>query len=254
MRYFIELAYNGKNYHGWQIQPNAISVQEVLNDCISKVVREKVNVVGCGRTDTGVHASYFVAHFECENDSIDSAQFCFKLNRFIPKDIAIYSLTKVEEETHSRFSAVSRTYEYHLVEMKNPFLQELAFQAPVALDFDLMNKAALVLFDYIDFTSFSKLHTDVKTNNCRVVYAKWEFANGKWVFTIKADRFLRNMVRAIVGTLLEVGRGKMSVEEFRDVIERKDRGVAGTSAPAHALYLVDVGYPDDLFTSQIKKI
>ncbi len=254
MRYFIELAYNGKNYHGWQIQPNAISVQEVLNDCISKVVREKVNVVGCGRTDTGVHASYFVAHFDCENDSIDSAQFCYKLNRFIPKDIAIYSLIKVESETHSRFSAVSRTYEYHVVEKKNPFLQEFAYQAPVALDFDLMNSAARVLFDYSDFTSFSKLHTDVKTNNCKVVYAKWEFVNGKWVFTIKADRFLRNMVRAIVGTLLEVGRGKMSIDEFRSVIEKQDRGVAGTSVPAHALYLVDVGYPDDLFLSQIKKI
>ncbi len=250
MRYFLELAYNGKNYHGWQIQPNAVSVQEVLNDCIGKVLREKINIVGCGRTDTGVHASYFVAHFDSSHDEIDGQQFCHKLNRFIPRDIAVFSLTKVDEETHSRFSAVSRTYEYHLVEQKNPFLQELAYQSHVSLDFDLMNEAAQILFEYIDFTSFSKLHTDVKTNNCQIMYAQWEKKDDKWIFTIKADRFLRNMVRAIVGTLLEVGRAKMSLQQFRDIIEAKDRSLAGTSAPAHALYLVGVGYPEELFVKK----
>ena len=205
-RFFLELAYNGKNYHGWQIQPSAISVQEVLNDCIGKMLREQINIVGCGRTDTGVHASYFVAHFESEKQEIDGKQFCHKLNRFLPKDIAVYSLTKVEEDMHSRFSAISRTYEYHLSTQKSPFLQDSAYYLDVQLNFDLMNEAAQILFGYIDFTSFSKLHTDVKTNNCKITKAVWEYKQGKWIFTISADRFLRNMVRAIVGTLLEVGR------------------------------------------------
>lgn len=251
-RYFLELAYNGKNYHGWQIQPNAISVQEVLNDCIGKMLGEEINVVGCGRTDTGVHASYFVAHFNTQKQEIDGEQFCHKLNRFLPKDISVYSIVKVNEETHSRFSAVNRSYEYHLVTQKNPFLQELAYQSHVNLDFEMMNKAATTLFDYIDFTSFSKLHTDVKTNNCKITSAFWEYKKDKWIFTISADRFLRNMVRAIVGTLLEVGRGKMTVDEFRRIIELKDRGVAGTSVAAHGLYLVDIQYPNELFVSAIK--
>lgn len=246
-RFFLELAYNGKNYHGWQIQPNAISVQEVLNDGLSKILREKINVVGCGRTDAGVHASYFVAHFESEKEEIDGEYLCSKMNRFLPRDIAIYSLLKVDAETHSRFSAMSRTYEYHLVTQKNPFLQEFAYQSHVSLNFDRMNKAAELLFNYIDFTSFSKLHTEVKTNNCKITKAVWECKNGKWIFTISADRFLRNMVRAIVGTLLEVGRGKITLDQFAAVIESKDRGKAGTSAPAQALYLVDVGYPKALF-------
>ncbi|MGQ1783792.1 MULTISPECIES: tRNA pseudouridine(38-40) synthase TruA [unclassified Saccharicrinis] len=250
-RYFLELAYNGKNYHGWQIQPNAISVQEVLSDCIGKMLREEINIVGCGRTDTGVHASYFVAHFDCVKEEIDGEQFCHKLNRFLPKDIAVYSLSKVDGETHSRFSASSRTYEYYMVDKKSPFLQEYAYQSHVPLDFEQMNKAAQSLFNYTDFTSFSKLHTDVKTNNCKITRAVWEFKNNRWVFTISADRFLRNMVRAIVGTLLEVGRGKMTLNEFKEVIEAKDRGVAGTSAPAHALYLVGVSYPEELFSSKM---
>ncbi len=253
-RYFLELTYNGKNYHGWQVQPNAISVQAVLDDCISKILREEIHIVGCGRTDTGVHASYFVAHFDCLNDQIDSEKFCHKINRFLPKDIAAFSLKQVGEDTHSRFSAISRTYEYHLVENKDPFLQELAYQSHVPLDFDLMNQAAEELFKFSDFTSFSKLHTDVKTNNCKITYAKWEFKSNKWIFTISADRFLRNMVRAIVGTLLEIGRGKMTVKQFTDIIEAKDRGMAGTSAPAHALFLVDVVYPDALFKKDNSKI
>jgi len=246
-RYFLELAYNGKNYHGWQIQPNAISVQEVLNNCIGKMLGEEINVVGCGRTDTGVHATYFVAHFESAKEFVDGAQFCYKLNRFLPRDIAVFSLQKVDEETHSRFSAVSRTYEYHLVTHKDPFLQEYAYHLSAPLDFDLMNIAAKELFNYIDFTSFSKLHTDVKTNNCTITKAQWVFTGTKWVFTISADRFLRNMVRAIVGTLLEVGKGKLSIDEFKKIIESKDRALAGTSAPAQALYLIDVKYPEELF-------
>ncbi|TLX76587.1 tRNA pseudouridine(38-40) synthase TruA [Labilibacter sediminis] len=250
-RYFMELAYNGKNFHGWQVQPNAITVQEVLDDCMSKILGENIHVVGCGRTDTGVHASYFVAHFESEKEAIDEALFCHKLNRFLSKDIVIYSLSRVDDDTHSRFSAISRTYEYRLVTVKNPFLQDLAYQSHTDLDFEAMNKAAGLLFNYKDFTSFSKLHTDVKTNNCKIAEAQWELKNDCWIFTIKADRFLRNMVRAIVGTLLAIGRGKMTLEEFCGVIEAKNRGKAGTSAPAQALFLVDVSYPDDLFKRKL---
>jgi len=246
-RYFVELAYNGQKYHGWQFQPNAISVQEVLDDALSRILREEIHVIGCGRTDTGVHSSYFVAHFESSKDEIEEFFFCHKLNRFLSKDIVIYSISKVKDDTHSRFTAISRTYEYHLITIKNPFLQGVSYLAHTQLDFNVMNKAALLLLNNKDFTSFSKLHTEVKTNNCNVTIAKWEYRNNCWIFTIKADRFLRNMVRAIVGTLLEVGRAKMSLDEFYSVIEAKDRSKAGTSAPAEALFLVDVAYPESLF-------
>ncbi len=246
-RYFIEMAYNGKSYHGWQVQPNAISVQEVMDDCLSKILRENIAVVGCGRTDTGVHSPYFVAHFESDKEVIEESHFCYKMNRILPKDIAVYSISRVDDETHSRFSAVSRTYEYHVLDQKSPFLHELAYLAPYQYNFELMNQAALLLLNYTDFTSFSKLHTDVKTNNCKVTKAIWEKKGDRWIFTIKADRFLRNMVRAIVGTLFEVGREKISIEEFKQIIELKDRGKAGASAPGYALYLIDVEYPQELF-------
>ncbi|SMO65468.1 tRNA pseudouridine38-40 synthase [Saccharicrinis carchari] len=246
-RYFIQLAYKGTNYHGWQIQPNAITVQQVLNKCISTLLRQEINVVGCGRTDAGVHATYFVAHFEHTDAAIEEKNFINKINKILPKDIAVYSLTKVDAQTHSRFSATGRTYEYHVVTRKNPFLQESAYLSHVPLCFESMNKAAATLLNYTDFTSFSKLHTDVKTNNCKLTHAQWTLVGGKWIFTIKADRFLRNMVRAIVGTLFMVGRGKITIQEFVQIIEAKDRGQAGTSAPAHALYLVDVEYPRGLF-------
>ncbi len=253
-RYFLELAYNGLRYHGWQIQPNAITVQQVLNDCISKILREEINVVGCGRTDTGVHASYFVAHFDCTIENIDGNRFCHKINRFLPKDIAVFSLQKVEEDAHSRFSAKSRTYEYLLITQKSPFIFDYALLISYELDFQKMNEAAAALCNYVDFTSFSKLHTDVKTNNCKVTYAQWEWKNNKWIFTITADRFLRNMVRAIVGTLFEVGKGKLTVNEFKRIIEQKERSKAGTSAPAHALYLVDIVYPESDFIPKKTKV
>ncbi|MBN2167571.1 MAG: tRNA pseudouridine(38-40) synthase TruA [Marinilabiliaceae bacterium] len=253
-RYFIELAYNGLSYHGWQIQPNAVSVQHELTYCISKVLGHKVNLVGCGRTDTGVNASYFVAHFDCENDLIDSVQFCNKLNRFLSKNIALYSITKVDDNAHSRFSAVSRTYKYWVVNVKNPFLHTNAYCYYGDINFDMMNVVSKVLMEYTDFTSFSKLHTDVKTNNCNVMEAGWEFDGVKWVFTIKADRFLRNMVRAIVGTLFEVGKGRIDENGFRSIIEQKNRGDAGVSVPAHALYLVDVNYPSEIFMPVFNKL
>lgn len=246
-RYFIYLSYNGTAYHGWQIQPNGISVQEVLMKALATVLRYEVEVVGAGRTDTGVHAKLMVAHVDLENKLDDPAAFAYKLNGILPHDIAIQQIVPVKSEAHARFDAVSRTYEYWLVTEKNPFMQDWAAKVYGELDFKAMNKAANSLLDYTDFTSFSKLHTDVKTNNCKILCAEWEQRNELWVFTIQADRFLRNMVRAIVGTLLQVGRRQLTEAEFRAIIEAKNRCQAGTSAPAEGLYLVDVGYPKELF-------
>lgn len=252
-RYFMEMAYNGRNYHGWQIQPNAPTVQEVINDALFKALREKINVVGAGRTDTGVHASYFAAHFDCSDKINDTAHILHRLNRILRNDVVVYSLFEVNKEAHSRFSALSRTYHYYLKTNKTPFFNDISYRHPYAIDVDLMNQAAEVLFEYQDFTSFSKLHTDTKTNNCRIMQARWVQKDDVLVFVIQADRFLRNMVRAIVGTLLEVGRGKMTLEEFRQVIEAKDRSVAGTSVPPQALFLIDVEYSRQMFTPIVKK-
>lgn len=242
-RYFIYLAYEGTNYHGWQIQPNGITVQECLMKALATYLRKETEVIGAGRTDTGVHASLMVAHFDYDGE-IEPELLTGKLNRLLPPDISVYRVRKVKPDAHARFDALSRTYKYYITTVKYPFNRHLKYKIHGDLDFEQMNRAAETLFDYTDFTSFSKLHTDVKTNNCRVMYAKWE-KDGEtdWVFTIRADRFLRNMVRAIVGTLIEVGRGKLTVEGFRKVIEAKDRGKAGTSVPGHALFLVDVEYP-----------
>lgn len=245
-RYFIRLSYKGTNYHGWQIQPNAITVQEVLNKALSTILNSDINVVGCGRTDTGVHASDFYAHFDVENKEFDCEKLAFRLNRFLPHDIAIKKVFAVRDDAHTRFDATSRTYHYFITKEKNPFRLESHWKVPYELDVDKMNQAAAALFDYIDFTSFSKLHTDVKTNNCKVYQAEWKESDDEIIFTVKADRFLRNMVRAIVGTLVEVGRGKLDIDGFRKVIESKNRSKAGTSVPGHALYLAEVGYPEDI--------
>jgi tRNA pseudouridine38-40 synthase len=252
-RYFIELAYNGSSFHGWQIQPNAISVQEVMNDALNKVLRKDINVVGCGRTDTGVHASYFVAHFDADEAVADTEHLVYKLNRIVGNDVVVYSVQEVDKETHSRFHATARTYHYYLRTEKNPFVKDFSFRPFYQVNVDEMNEAAKVLFDYVDFTSFSKLHTETKTNNCKILHAQWVINEDGAVFVVKADRFLRNMVRAIVGTLLEVGRGKITIEQFRKVIENKDRGEAGTSVPGQALFLVDVDYPEELFQSKVKR-
>ncbi|MDR2087553.1 MAG: tRNA pseudouridine(38-40) synthase TruA [Dysgonamonadaceae bacterium] len=245
-RYFILLAYNGKNYCGWQIQPNGMTVQEKIEQSLSLLLRSPISVTGAGRTDTGVHARKMVAHFDYGDGDLNPETLTGKLNRILPPDIAIYSIVPVPQEAHARFDAVSRTYKYYLTQEKNPFYYETAYLTTHPLDFDRMNLAAALLPEYTDFTSFSKLHTDVKTNNCRVTKAEWKKENEYWVFTIEANRFLRNMVRAIVGTLLEVGRGKLSVAGFRKVIESKDRGNAGTSAPAHALFLHEIEYTKEL--------
>lgn len=247
-RYFIYLAYDGTNYHGWQIQPNGASVQEMLNKALTTFLRdENIEVVGAGRTDAGVHARLMVAHFDVDRE-LDCESVTDKLNRILPPDISVYCVKPVKNEAHARFDATYRTYKYYITTKKNPFGRQYSWRVFQKLDFNMMNEAAQTLFDYIDFTSFSKLHTDVKTNNCKIMHAQWtQCGEDEWVFTIQADRFLRNMVRAVVGTLVEVGKGKLSVEGFRKVIEEKNRCSAGTSVPGNALFLVDVGYPDDLF-------
>ena len=246
-RYFIYLAYDGTNYHGWQIQPNGSSVQECLMKALATFLRREVEVIGAGRTDAGVHASLMVAHFDNEEE-LDTLIVTDKLNRLLPPDISVFKVCRVKKDAHARFDATARTYKYYVTTTKYPFNRQYRCRVYGTLDFELMNRAAATLFDYSDFTSFSKLHTDVKTNLCRIMHAEWtQEDDTTWVFTIQADRFLRNMVRAIVGTLLEVGRGKLTVEGFRQIIEQQDRCKAGTSAPGNALFLVSVEYPRHLF-------
>lgn len=246
-RYFIELAYKGTDFHGWQVQPNADSVQKHLENALSIINREHIAVTGAGRTDTGVHAEYFVAHFDSLNLNLDQPDFVHKLNSFLNKDTVIFSIIKVSPEAHARFSAISRTYQYRMNLRKDPFVQETSWYFFRQPDIRLMNEASRILFEFTDFSSFSKLHTDVKTNNCQIYQAEWTQSGTDIVFTVKADRFLRNMVRALVGTILDVGLGKTDFAEFRKIIEKKDRGAAGLSVPAHGLLLTDIGYPEEIF-------
>lgn len=250
-RYFIELAYNGTRFHGWQIQPNANSVQESLEKALSVIVRETISVTGAGRTDTGVHARYYVAHFDSSNHQLDHPDFLYKLNSYLSKDLVIFSISKVSSEAHARFDAISRTYQYFINVIRDPFSLETSWHFFRQPNISLMNEASRILFEYSDFTSFSKLHTDVKTNNCQIYRAEWTQHGNTILFTVKADRFLRNMVRALVGTIMEVGLGKITPEEFRKIIELKDRGAAGLSVPAQGLFLTDVEYPEHIFKRTI---
>ncbi len=240
-RYFIELAYDGTNYHGWQVQPNGITVQQVLEKAFSTLLKEEISVTGCGRTDTGVHAEYFVAHFDSEAKGLGK-ELVFKMNSFLPADIVIQSIREVGSEMHARFSAKYRKYRYCVSRVKPVFGRLYCLYYYKELDIELMNEACKILREYTDFTSFSKLHTDVRTNDCLIVDAHWTKREDGCDFEIKADRFLRNMVRSIVGTMLEVGTGKMTLENFRKVIESRDRGMAGMSVEARGLFLVEVGY------------
>lgn len=246
-RFFIYLAYDGTNYHGWQVQPNGNSVQGELMRALSTFLRKEIEVIGAGRTDAGVHARLMVAHFDFDSE-LDCSMVKDKLNRILPEDISVYDVKRVKSDAHARFDATFRTYKYYVTSVKDPFNRKYSWRVNQPLDFDKMNQAAKILFDFIDFTSFSKLHTDVKTNNCKIMHAEWTQLNDtEWVFTIKADRFLRNMVRAIVGTLVEVGRGKIDLNGFKRIIEDKNRCAAGSSVPGNALFLVDIGYPETIF-------
>ena len=242
MRYFIEFSYNGSAYFGYQIQPKQISVQEELEKALSTILRESVKTTGAGRTDTGVHAKKMFAHFE--TDQLLSENLIYKLNSFLSENIAIKRIFKVDDDIHARFSATYRTYEYYISLEKNPFSKDSSWQywRQKTLNINLMNEACKILFEYDDFTSFAKLHADNKTNICKIYKAEWEQLGNQLRFTISADRFLRNMVRAIVGTMVEIGTGKIAPQDLRRIIEEKYRNSAGVSAPAQGLFLVDVGY------------
>lgn len=243
MRYFIKLAYRGAPFHGWQVQPNANSVQGEIERALSVALRRKVPIVGAGRTDTGVNAREMYAHFDLESDIPDKNRLLVSLNRLVGRDIAIRDIFPVRTESHARFDATSRTYKYFISFEKTPFFYDLSWFCPTRLDIDAMNDAALLLLETEDFTSFAKLHSDAKTNICKVTEASWSMKSDTMaIFTITADRFLRNMVRAVVGTLVDVGRGKLSLEDFRNIISRKDRCSAGQSMPGEALFLWSVDY------------
>ncbi len=239
-RYFMHLAYRGAPFHGWQTQPGAVTVQSVLEDALATLLRKPTSVVGAGRTDAGVNASMMVAHFDAEGPVEPRA-----VNSIVGKDIVVYSIDEVPPEAHARFDATSRTYHYKVIERKSPFLYPLTWHSPRALDYGSMNRAAETLLNVSDFTSFAKLHSDTKTNICRVTQACWEHdtSTGGMTFVITADRFLRNMVRAVVGTLVDVGRGRLSEADFADIVAARNRCSAGTSMPPQALYLHRVTYP-----------
>ena len=245
MRYFIKLSYFGKNFHGWQNQPNAVSVQEIIENSLSLLLKDSTKIVGAGRTDAGVHAKEMFAHFDTKI-IFEKETLMHKLNSFLPKDIAIHDIFSVHDDAHARFDAVSRTYEYWMHNKKNPFLTDLSWHFHKDLDTDLMNIAAKILLNYENFKSFSRTHTDVKTYVCRIDKAFFEKKGDLLIFTITADRFLRNMVRAIVGTLIEVGLHKIGLEELQQIIEAKDRQKAGFSVPARGLYLTKIKYPENI--------
>ena len=255
-RYFITLSYDGTNYHGWQIQPNGMSVEERLRQALSTLLRQSVETVGAGRTDAGVHARKMVVHFDydfsedsllasdlIDGQMIDCQQLVYRLNRLFPRDIAVHSVEPVASDLHARFSATSRTYHYYIHTRKDPFLSNYSCERHYPLDFDAMNEAAEWLLTQTDFASFCKAGADVKTTLCTLTHARWhQLSDDSWRFEITANRFLRNMVRAVVGTLVEVGRGRISLQEFQQIVSTHSRSAAGESMPAHALFLVDVKY------------
>ena len=242
-RYFVTFSYDGTRYHGWQIQPNGVSVQEKLQEALSTLLREPIVVTGAGRTDAGVHARMMVAHFDWEGAVIDGQQLAYKLNRLLPYDIAVSKVEPVSEEMHARFSAKSRMYRYYIHTVKDPFQRAYSCEIHYPLDFAKMNEAAQILTTYEDFGAFCKSGADVKTTFCDVAKAEWvQTSPTTWYFEIRANRFLRNMVRAVVGTLIEVGRGRLSIDDFKKVIEGKQRTDAGESMPGTALFLEDIVY------------
>jgi len=247
-RYFIKLAYKGTNYHGWQLQGETPTIQLAINNALSTILREDINVTGCGRTDTGVHASNFYAHFDLENNfsKEEIQKLIFKLNGFLNNDIVIFNIFHVHCEAHTRFDATLRTYKYYISNKKNPFNQDISYLLFGFIDIDLMNEGAKLLLEYSDFTSFSKSNTQVKTNICKISKAEWIENEDQIIFTISADRFLRNMVRAIVGTLIDLGLNKITLDDVIKIVESKNRSNAGYSVPAKGLFLTEVQYPENL--------
>ncbi|MCT4663821.1 MAG: tRNA pseudouridine(38-40) synthase TruA [Flavobacteriales bacterium] len=245
-RYFIRFAYNGTRYHGSQVQPDQISVQEEMEKCLSLLCKEKISLLFAGRTDAGVHAKEMWAHFDLQNSKVPE-KWVYRMNQFLGKDIAVYEIIMARADAHARFDATERSYEYHISTQKNIFSQETSYFLKHKLDIDLMNKACEILKEYEDFEAFSRTHTDVKTFICNIQEAHWKFENSHYIFHITANRFLRNMVRAIVGTMLDIGKGKTSLETFRSIIESKNRSNAGSSAPAKGLFLTKVQYPTTIF-------
>ncbi len=250
MRYFLYFAYRGTDFHGWQRQPNGVSVQEVLEDALMLILRTPTSVVGAGRTDAGVHAQTMIAHFDAEEAISDKSKFLQRMNGVLPESIAVHDVRAVKDDAHARFDAIWRTYEYRVIFRKDAFMGKLMTRLHAPLDFEVMNDVSKILLETDDFGSFCKLHTDVKTTLCKVTRADWQplaGVEGAYVFTITANRFLRNMVRAVVGTLFEVGRGKMTKQQFAEIVAQKHRTAAGMSAPAEGLFLVNVEYPEDIF-------
>lgn len=248
-RYFIKISFNGKNYFGWQIQKNACSVQALINDALSKILREDIKVTGAGRTDAGVHAREYYAHFDCQDisEKFSTGDLIYKLNSFLPKDISVMDFIPVKEDSNARFDAISRTYCYYISTKKNPFNTDFSYNVNSKLDIVSMNEACEVLKEYKDFSCFSKSRTQTKTNNCKIFSAKWVYDDETLKFIITADRFLRNMVRAITGTMLDIGYGKININDFRKIIEGKNRCDAGYSVPANGLFLEKIEYPEDIF-------
>ncbi len=247
-RYFIFLSFRGTAYNGWQMQPGKHTVQGVLTKALSTVLSSQIAITGAGRTDTGVHASFFCAHFDAARNDLDGDnQLIYNLNGILPDDIAVSRITKVKPEANARFDAISRTYQYTVTRVKDPFCADSAWLLYWQLDIEKMNEAAEILLKHTDFTSFSRLHGSNKTNICRVTHARWDARGEKLIFTITADRFLRNMVRAVVGTLIPAGRGKLSLNDFEGILQGKNRGLAGQSAPAHGLSLTAIDYPGEIF-------
>jgi len=246
-RYFIKLSFDGSLYHGWQLQENALSIEYKINEALSTVFRQSARVTGCGRTDTGVHAKEYYAHFDSENEIEDEERLAYKINCLLPDDIVVYTLFKVSPDAHARFSALKRTYKYFINQNRDPFRKKYEYFLHRSIDLNLMNEACQVLMEYKDFGCFSKAHTQVKHFLCTIFDARWEVLDSRLVFTITANRFLRNMVRAIVGTMLDVGLHKMSLKDFRKIIEKGSRSDAGMSVPAQGLFLTEVVYPKDIF-------
>ncbi|HMB63510.1 MAG TPA: tRNA pseudouridine(38-40) synthase TruA [Eudoraea sp.] len=245
MRYFVTFSYFGKAYHGWQSQPNAVTVQQLMEEVFSTILRQDVSLAGAGRTDAGVHARKMVAHFDCAGP-LEAPELIQRFNAFLPDDIAVQQLVRVPDAAHARFSALKRTYEYWIIQEKNPFYQDMAHYVRQPLNLSEMNKAASFLMDFEDFQCFSKSKTDVRTYTCRITEAVWKKYDRQLVFTISADRFLRNMVRAIVGTLVEVGQGKLNPQDVKTIIKSRDRALAGVSVPAKGLYLTEIVYPTNI--------